>query len=335
MASDIKKINEKTVDIFSDFSGLIKHTARSLLWLPEAQLLKTERNRPLKYFTLPGRWAWDVFFFEKNGIIKKDGRGFPDIRFCDNNLKSYSDAKRLLGNTIGKRENFEKLVLKNAQEFWDGFPYDIYNLDFCGTCFPDDQPPFSETFQAVERIIQEHVSKNHFPFIIFLTMKAMESQTNAEAKRQLKENIETNKRDANFTQQINNLIPNTDTFATNNFVDFIIISIPKIICHLAENQCDLEIKARAKYARHNDRDGDFYIAKFILKFTRRHHQRTLGVRNENYINNVLDIMRLDNVRLIDNSCITDSIRRSLNELKSYKNSLDTVQTGGDDESPTG
>ena len=229
MPSDIKKVNEKSIDVFSDFGGLIKHTARYLLWLPEARTLRTEKNRFLKYFTLPGRWAWDILFFARNNIIEKGERGYPGVRFCDNNVKSYTDAKRLLGSTIGKKENFEALVLNDHPEFWDGFPYDLYNLDFCGTCFPDDQPPFSDTFRAIAKIIENHVTANRFPFVIFLTMKTLDSQTNEEAKTQLKENIETNREDQVFAVRINNLIPNVEHFIRSNFVDFIIVSVPKII----------------------------------------------------------------------------------------------------------
>lgn len=318
--SDIKKINEKTVDSYADFSGLIKHVARCRLWLPEAQTLRREKNRPLKYFTLPGSWAYDIFFLEREGIIAKDTRGFPDVRFCDNNSKSYSDAKQLLGNTIGKKANFEKLVLEDQREFWDGFPYDIYNLDFCGTCFPDNQPPFSETFQAIEKIISQHASRNHYPFIIFLTIKALEGETNPQARTQLIQNIETNRADINFTQELNALIPDTQIFVSQNFVDFIIISVPKIICHLAQNYCDIEIKARAKYARPNQEAVEYYITKFVFKFTRK-RQREPTVRNDNYINNVLQVIRLDNTTTIGPDSITSEIRKSNKELVSYTEGL--------------
>lgn len=314
--SDIKKVNEKTIDAYSDFGGLIKHAARCLLWLPEARALRQEENRCLKYFTLPGRWAWDIFFLEKEGVIQKDSRGFPEVRFCDNNSKSYSDAKRLLGNTIGKKENFERLVLNEQVEFWDSFPYDIYNLDFCGTCFPDNQPPFSETFQAIEKIIEKHVEGNHFPFVIFLTMKAFDGETNPHAKEQLIQNIKTNRANAGLTQQIATVIPNIQHFVAQNFTDFIVISVPKIICHLAKRHCDLDVRSRAKYLRSNDAIGDFFITKFVFKFTRR-RQSHLAVMNQNYINNILNIMRLDNVVTIDNNSITQDIRRSSDELKQY------------------
>jgi len=213
------------------------------------------------------------------------------------------------------------LVLNDQPEFWDGFSYDLYNLDFCGTCFPDDQPPFSDTFRAITKIIERHVSNNNFPFTIFLTMKALDSQTNEEAKRQLKENIETNRQNQTFADRISRLIPNIDNFVTTNFVDFILVSIPKIICHLSQSQCDMEVKARAKYARFNPTDGNFFITKFVFKFTRK-RDRSLNVRNENYVNNVLGIMGLDNIRVIDDSSITDGIRTSLADLKRFKRSFD-------------
>ena len=314
--SDIKKINERTVDSYADFSGLIKHVARCILWLPEAKALKQEKNRPLRYFTLPGRYAYDIFYLEQEGIIAKDTRGFPNVRFCDNVPKSFSDAKLLLGNTIGKKANFERLVLEDQREFWDGFPYDIYNLDFCGTCFPDKQPPFSETFQAIEKIINKHVSENLFPFVIFLTMKAFDGETNPQAKLELIQNIEANRANSNLTQQITSIIPNTQNFANQNFTDFIIISVPKVICHLADSHCDLEVKARAKYSRSNKEIGNYFITKFVFKFTRR-RQRSLSVPSQNYIANVLNIMRLDNVMTIDNTLITDNIKRSSDELIHY------------------
>lgn len=318
MASDLRRANRKSVEAYWEFGDVLKHAARYLLWLPEMQSLRESKKRFLKYFTLPGKWAWDIFFFEKNNILERRSRGFPDVRFCDNNMQSYVTAKRLLGNTIGKRGNFEDLVLNNRKEFWDGFPYDVYNLDFCGTCFPNEQPPFSDTFEAITRIIENHVTSNHFPFILLLTMKALASETSYEAKEELKENIETNRSRDDFTENINVIVPDTDIFVSRNFADFIIISIPKIICHLTESHCDVEIRQRAKYPRHG---ADYFITKFVFKFKRR-MRRSLTIDNPVYINNVLQIFNLSNVKLIDTSCINSEITKSHRELRAYVTALD-------------
>jgi len=313
MSSDIKKINRRSLDAFHEFGGKIKHAARWHIWLPEVLFLKNERGRFLKYFTLPGKWAYDIFFFEQKEIIEKRHRGFPDVRFCDNNVESYTTAKRLLGNTIGIQRNFEDLVLKDEKVFWDGFPYDLYNLDFCGTCFPDSQPPFSDTFKAIDKIIEKHMEVDYFPFTILLTMKAEKAETKQEAEEELIENIETNRRAADFEQTINAVIPDTNQFVNSNFVDFILISIPKLICHLAKDHCDVEVRKRAKYSR-NTKGHLYYVAKFVFKFIAR-RQRSLRIMTDNYMNNVRQIMQLGNIITINNSLITNEIKKSLDDLK--------------------
>jgi hypothetical protein len=313
MRSNIQKANERSVEAFREFGGVLKHAARELLWLPEAKSLREEKKRYLTYFTLPGKWAWDIFFFERNGILEKRGRGFPHVRFCDNNTESYATAKRLLGNTVGKRENFEDVVLNGGREFWDEFPYDLYNLDFCGTCFPDEQPPFSDTFEAITRIIENHVSQRHFPFSLLLTMKALADETSIRAQEELKANIETNRADVYFADQINEVIPDTEKFVRANFADFILISIAKIICHLAKAHCDVEIRNRAKYPR---QDGAYFITKFVFRFTGR-EGRSLRIASPMYASNVLKAIALNNVMSIDKSCISREIKRSHSELVEY------------------
>jgi hypothetical protein len=311
---DAKRTNKKNVEAHRDFSDLEKHAARYNLWLPEAISLRDAKRRHLKYFTLPGKWSYDVYFFKMHEIIQYDGRGFPGVRFCDNNVGSYIEAKSRLGNTVGKKGNFEDLVLDGEREFWDIFPYDIYNLDFCGTCFPYNQPPFSRTFEAISKIIEDHVAKNYFPFIIFLTMKALASETHHEAKDQLKGNIEENRKNSNFADHINELIPNLERFIENDFANFILISIPKLICHLSKEYCDLDICSRARYARTDGMRRKYHITKFVFKFNRK-RQRTLSIQNRDYNRNVLQIMRLDNIINIEKGNIGGDVDSSLRDLK--------------------
>lgn len=317
MTSDLKRANAKSVEAYSEFADILKHAARYLLWLPEVRALREDRKRFLKYFTLPGKWAWDIFFFERNSILERNERGFPNVRFCDNNGQSYVTAKRLLGNTVGKKGNFEDLVLGDRQEFWGGFPYDVYNLDFCGTCLPREQPPFSNTFAAVTKIVEKHVSLNHFPFIILLTMKALAGETSDEAQSELKDNIETNRREPELAEQINAVIPNTELFVQTNFPEFIMISIPKVICHLASAHCKVEVKCRAKYPR---RDATYFITKFVFRFVRS-RRTSLRITNPVYVASVRDLLQLNNVILIDESRISAEIRESHRALQEYVNSL--------------
>jgi hypothetical protein len=313
MTRNLRKANEKSIEAYREFNDPEKHAARKLIWLPEAKYLKEKKRRYLKYFTLPGKLAFDIFFFEMNDILEHNERGFPDVRFCDNNRVSYATAKKLLGNTVGIRKNFEELVLQDRNIFWDKFPYDIYNLDFCGTCFPDEQPPFSDTFKAISKIIERHTQSNLFPFTIFLTMKALDAEMRVEAKEDLIENIETNRRNSEFADRINSLIPNTKTFVKNSFVDFLIISIPKLLCHLACEQCDMDVISRAKYLRYKPTVGNYHITKYVFRFSKR-RQKSLKVRNGKYIENILNVLDISNVKTIDKSCINKEIKDSLNNV---------------------
>jgi hypothetical protein len=320
MNADLRKTNQKTIEAYREFEDEPKHVARYSLWLPEAQRLKSEKRRYLTYFTLPGKWAFDIFFFEQEGIVEKQVRGFPGVRFCENNPDAFSTAKRLLGDTIGIKRNFEDLVLRNRPEFWDGFPYDIYNLDFCGTCFPDGQPPFSDTFKSLTKIIKKHHLREHFPFLIFLTMKAFRPETSKEAQNDLIQNIEDNRKDGNFADIINGLIPNTESFIRSNFVDFIILSIPKIVCHIAQRERrSISVQYRAKYKRYNRYDEIYHITKFVFRFDGCISGLRIG--SQQYIANVRDIMRMDDVLTINNSSITTEIKTSHNRLLKYKEKI--------------
>lgn len=281
-------------------------------------LLEGLKKEFLKYFTLPGKWALDIFFFEMENIIGKQERGFPGVRFCENNLDSWVTAKRLLGNTIGIKGNFEDIVLNDRKEFWDAFPYDIYNLDFCGTCLPNEQPPFSKTFESINKIIANHVSRGSFPFLLFLTMKAEANETSEEAKQDLIQNIEHNRTIPEFTAILNNLVPNSTSFAQNSFADFIVLSVPKVICYLADAHCKVEVLHRAKYPRSN---GRYYITKFVFRFTQGVRKR-LSILSPEYVQNVRDIMRLDNITIINKSMMNMQIKNSLRDLLKYVNDVD-------------
>jgi hypothetical protein len=317
MDTNLRKTNQKTIEAYHDFGDELKHAARYLLWLPEAKKLKSEKGRFLTYFTLPGTRAFDIFFFEQEGIVERQVRGFPGVRFCENNSDAFSTAKRFLGDTIGIKRSFEDIVLNDKKEFWDAFPYDIYNLDFCGTCFPDNQPPFSNTFESLTKIIKRHCLQVHFPFLIFLTMKAFSPETSKEAQKDLIKNIEDNRNDGNFADIINKLIPNTNSFVKDNFVDFIILSIPKIVCHIAQREKrSISVQYRAKYARHN---GRYYITKFVFRFDG--CIPGLRIKSQQHIANVKEIMRMGNVITINNSSVTNTIRESHNRLLKYNEKI--------------
>lgn len=316
---DIKKINTKEQESFRNFKDELKHISRCTLWLPVAIELKKELNRPLRYFTLPGEYAYDIFLLEKNGVIKKEFRGFPDVRFCDYSKRNYSEASKKLGSTVGINDKFEDIVLNNIPKFWDKFPYDIYNLDFCGTCLPSEDPPFSKTFQAIELIINKHKLINRFPFVIFLTIKAKRDEANIDAIEDLKSNINENRKNDIFKSLLDNKIPDVNNFVQNDYVNFILLSIPKFICYISKTHCNIEVLHRAKYNR--PVNGGYDITKFVFKFSKKPNRNSLSIEEDNYNKNVLEIIKMENINEITIKQFTGEIKNSHNDLIAYVDSL--------------
>jgi hypothetical protein len=295
--------NDKYLETYADFGGRIKQCARRLLWLPALQSLREEIGCNLRYFTLPGPRAWDVLFFGSNNLLTCNRRGFDDVCFCDNNKQNFLEAKKVLGNTPGILGNFENVILKSQKlrhkPFWDMFPFDVYNLDFCGTCFPKTEPPFSRTFKAILSLLNAHASKmntRRTPFLILLTMKASAGITSREALSQLKTNIETNRRDNALTGQINNAVgADTKMFADAHYQEFILISIPKFLAHIAQGTgISMRVIKRGYYPRSPAGGGSTYhMTKFVFRCV--YNTVSLRVCTDEYIQAVTQALDMTSI----------------------------------------
>jgi hypothetical protein len=222
-------------EIYIDFGDIVKHEARLKLWLPALRELRHQLRRPLKYFTLSGPHAYDVILWEQQNLLEYDGRGYPKVRFCEMDAHAYADAKRILGNTVGIQAQFEEIINSSPKTgefkaFWDLFPYDVYNLDFCGTWFEKEEP-VSDTFDAIINLINRHIGRrNSQQFLLFLTIRIDRNRMNREVISDLKENIRHNSNNTKFADIVSRVTQNDiDGFFMRNFDRFILISIPKLI----------------------------------------------------------------------------------------------------------
>ena len=256
-------------EVSRDFGDVVKHEARLKLWLPPLQDLYRELQRPIKYFTLPGSKAYDVVLWEINQLVRHDGKGYPDVCFCDCEHNSFANAKRILGNTRGLLARFEDVVLggkdKRYAAFLDLFPYDVYNLDFCGTCFERCQPPVSNTFRALSTLIEKHIARRAFtPFLLLLTVRIDRGRMNQDVVQDFKDNIETNLNTQTVSESLTQLIEgNLDSFVSNRFENFIMLSIPKLLgFRLVSSYSKARISQvrRCLYAR-----SGFHIGKFVFR----------------------------------------------------------------------
>lgn len=311
---------DSRIEISHDFGDPIKHEARLKLWLPALRALKNSfEGKYLKYFTLPGPKAYDVIKWQNEDLIEYDGRGYPGVCFCDMNADNFANAKRILGNTRGVLAKFEDIVNEPNnpiyKAFWDLFPYDVYNLDFCGTWF-EDKEPISETFTSIINLVNTHVSKRNFKeFLLFLTIRIDMTRTNHQVIKDLRDNLLDNCVNQRFSNKIHILTGNNiEQFSMEYFYKFILVSIPKLIANKLIPRVEklsgkIENIKRAYYRRNHN----YYIGKFIFLIGKeKTNLRINPIWYERCVSKSLDF---NNVIKISKATLSRNTENDLKELK--------------------
>jgi len=298
-----------------DFGDPLKHEARLKLWLPIMRELKNMLGRKLKYFTLPGPKAYDVIKWKKEGLLEFDGRGFPEVCFCEMDPNNYINAKRILGNTGGIKGRFENIIQNRRdpryKAFWELFPYDVYNLDFCGTWFEDEEP-LSQTFVSIINLINAHVRCRKFnKFIVFLTIRIDKRRTNKQVIDDLKDNLQDN-----LSQQIFQGILSIDdlaTFIKNRFHAFMLISIPKLLAFKMIPQTRRLSGRITKLTRGYYPRNRYHIGKFVLVIDK---ERTDLRHNPDWYKQIVrESFELTHIIKIARNTIAEETQRDLQALR--------------------
>jgi hypothetical protein len=264
----------KSLEAHELFRDPQKHYVRVHGWVVVARsrlhtLMETNRNFGLRYMTLCGKDAIDIFLFKREQLIKDDGRGFPSVYYIENHYPSFAEVQPLLGRTKGKRISFEELV--NQQWFEQLVrkqPFDVINLDFSGNCFPRNDPPFSTTLKALNRIIQLQ-SGNHFD--LFVTFKALRSVENSAAVQELASNMIKNfsvhqeVEDA-FKRQFRSMNPSQ--LSDVDYGLFLLATFPKIIFGFgANNGFNVSCPMKFVYKRSPPDKPPYQIVKFLFSMS--------------------------------------------------------------------
>lgn len=254
----------------------IKHFVRLNGWVEKSKkrLHRLEeqdcaREFGIRYFTLCGKEGVDIFLFQREELIKDNGRGFPSVFYCENDYESFVAVKELLGQTLGARDTFEHQMTKgHFQRRIQNTPFDIVNLDFSGACFPQDDQPFSETLTSIESLI--HFQGGH-SFDLFITFKALRQRDNREAIIELSENMNNNFSEyeeirEKFENQYE--VKSIDELLDQDYGRFLLVTFPKIMFSFGRNS-NFEVECQMKYVyKRTPRRGraTYQIIKFLFSF---------------------------------------------------------------------
>ncbi len=143
-------------------------------------------ERPLRYFSFPGAGALDIFFLHKRGLLSTSNEGrFCSVYYCERDASVYQKLSGLLGaeaegfqgmleevvlfedgsDTVGKLQPdpaeaptadlLRKFAIKDRhRRFVDNAPYDVINLDLCGSLGKPLEPPFSHVLKSFFKLAE-------------------------------------------------------------------------------------------------------------------------------------------------------------------------------------
>ncbi len=198
-----------------------KHCARLYGWLPASkEYLKLAKKANIKYFTLPGTKAIDIFMFEMEGLLLRDKKTgtLPNVVSCEeiqDKVPEILDVVRPLTKEaiiIGKLQDvlafeddeYTKITPLNAyskdpkkrkqlrlkrtfERLRHFFPFDIINFDPCDNLLNPDITE-NRLCKALERIFELQYSTDKF--LLFVTTPLFDVA--AGSKNKLKEDYQSN-----------------------------------------------------------------------------------------------------------------------------------------------
>lgn len=226
-------------------------------------------NKPWTYLTLPGKNALDIGFLCQKGLLERGGEGFQKtVAICDNRWASWVE-KRIGPLIASSRKSLEKVIWQQQDPLVTNFPYDVINLDFCGTLLQNEGPRerIIETIRCLEEIFE---LQRGCGFLLLLTTRTGDDQFGEEAEAELRKVLLHNvdeedefrvKYEARYGSV--DLIP-----CLESFTEFTQIVIPKIIARIARDDFYLVVERFAAKYNRVDRNGypyDMICHTFELK----------------------------------------------------------------------
>jgi hypothetical protein len=321
-----------------------KHYVRVEGWERYARirLQKVQRDNPtaegLRYFTLCGSEAIDVFQLRKEGLLRVAGTSTPDVVFCENSPGPFLDASRRLRGSKGYPDLFEDLVL-NGNRFDRHYPFDLYNLDFTGVALPKSEAPFSKTLRAIEKVITKQ-GGHQCDFTLFVTFRPDRSGENDEAVLELIEELKVNIVEYLEYRDLYDRRIGLDpaALAASNYTEFLARAFPKLVLSLSmQHGFDGNVREIFKYSRPYE-GGSFDIIKFIFEFEvprgKNIKEKTQIARMNQYRYKVsvcgalTTAVRDVQKALAETPGLIESLQSNLGAITGYRDSLDKFNSLG-------
>jgi hypothetical protein len=332
-----KDIERRRKGAKSSYRDPKKHYVRLNGWLPVFEEYFKLRNGQPHYLTLCAKDAIDVRYFRQKGLLPYDSeqKAYPTVAFIEKDAQDYASIAEGLGTTkLAIRGDLEEILirpednLENSERLRGSFPYDVVNLDFTGQVVREDDPPYSQTIRAIERIIEFQAAAGCTKWHMFLTFRACPQTSNHEADDELRTIIEGNLQNADAQAAYGTRL-RPDQLVHEQYEEFLRVGITKFLAFSSPSRgyaCTLA--SSYSYPRNPDVGPRYHIIKLIVEFEairsvrnlpNPHQVRTAYEKSVQQIfrSHVVDVStKLDNAEV--RRALTDDLQPVLDELEQQK-----------------
>jgi len=210
-----------------------KHCARYYGWLPAGKAyqkgLGQNPKKSIKYFTLCGRKAIDIFMFEMEGVISRDkNRTLPNVIICEENgrdaleildlvrppqkeaiiigplerVLTFEDNEHTRGRSPDDDERNkhirEMLRIKGlSQRLINSFPFDIINFDPYENILNLAQEANKLLYRSFEKVFELQQPINSFLFFITIPISDIHEDFQSQFRRDFASNVSTHQEISN------------------------------------------------------------------------------------------------------------------------------------------
>ena len=261
-------------------TDVVKHYIRRAAWLPaliaQSADSKSTGRKP-KYLTFCAAQAIDVFLFLREGLLTRDTDtdSVLNTYFCEKDATGFNTISQLIGaHEQGFFGDFQDMILFEEDELTKGFtyadrqqrygrdirrrlsvkarhqrfkaaiPFDVVNLDICGTFFPPSSGLLSPMLKSLRRLFKWQTASalknsSFASFTIFLTTHVECGRVSEVAMNDLVTLMDSNRSEySEFSRTLEKRFGTSDPriLAAEEFSGFYCIALPKMIVNEAFKQ---------------------------------------------------------------------------------------------------
>jgi hypothetical protein len=261
-----KDIVNRAYEVRRSYEDPKKHFVRVNGWIPAARArLRKNKRHTLRYFTLCGEKAIDVLHLKREKLVLHDGRGYPELVFCEQDKSIYTSIDRLL-RYYKRGFNCALEDIASQPQYDEVFPFDVINLDLTRSCFPKREPPTSSTMKTISRMIQLQKGTD---FDFFVTFRAERSAESTDAIDILLRNMERNLQSNPDLRKefLSAAGVEPSALLRQDYIKFILKTFPKLIIRYGhDNNYLVRCEGIYKYQRMPLWKKRYSILKFVFSF---------------------------------------------------------------------